>query len=313
MALLMRDSTNPDAIPLDNLTAVAGYADGIYTWPSSGWARFKPPIVPLSIVCVSAFDYGDILDVEQGCETPVDVAGWCDRFVAAGRGRRAPTIYVNRSNWPAVKAVVGSRKVDYWVATLDGTKDIAGAVAVQYAGSAQTGGNYDESVILDPTWIGLSGGSSMSWDGKYPMPDPFPPGVGVTVNVAMTGTVKTLDGAGNPPHWFDQPDGNDQGPATAGMPVTVWAAAFDGANWWLKIEAATGPAPDNWYLLAHAVDTGGLTVPLAWNIQNKPVQPPPTPSNPLDARVADLEAKVAKLEVHVHSVGLSPLDTGQPK
>lgn len=162
--LILRDAVDPFAIPLAGLDAVAGYADGIYQWSSEGWARFPAPIVSLSIV-VSARNAGDIIDVEPGNATPADVPGWCDRFNRPGR--RAPTAYVNRANWPDVIAAVGRRVVDYWVSTLDGTIAVpvpAGGkppVAVQNKGTALTGGSYDESVILDPSWIRRSTESNL--------------------------------------------------------------------------------------------------------------------------------------------------------
>jgi hypothetical protein len=154
MTLLMRDSDNP----LDNLAAVAGYADGGAQWSSEGWKRFEGHnIVPLSIV-LSAANLGDILDVESGGASPEDCPGWADRF--SRPGRRGPTIYCNRSTIAAVRRAMGSRSFDWWAATLDGTKDVPNAVAVQYCGAAdsqdpcRTSGHYDESVILDESWIG---------------------------------------------------------------------------------------------------------------------------------------------------------------
>lgn len=155
MNLLMRDSTDPFAIPADT-PVVAGYGDGRFQWSSAGWARF-PNAVKLSIVCFPQ-SIGDILDIETGCAAPADAPDWCDLF--ARPGRRAPSLYVNRSNWGTVRSAVGSRRVDYWVATLDGTQSIPGAVAVQYCGASdsndpcRTSGHYDESVILDPAWVG---------------------------------------------------------------------------------------------------------------------------------------------------------------
>jgi hypothetical protein len=153
MTLLMRDSTNPFDIPLDNLAAVAGYGDGIFQWTPAGWARFPASIVPLSIV-VNAGDIGDILDVETGAASPDQTAFWADRFNRVGR--RAPTIYCNRNTIGAVQANMAGRRFDWWAATLDGTQDVAGAVAVQYAGENLTGGHYDESVIHDPSWLGIA-------------------------------------------------------------------------------------------------------------------------------------------------------------
>lgn len=142
----MRDSISPQDIPADT-PVVAGYGDGRWVWSSDDWARF--PGVKLSIVVFPQHS-GDILDVEQGDAAPADVPGWLDRF--ARMGRRRGTVYCNRDTIAAVRAAVGPRPFDWWAATLDGTQDVPGAVAVQYAGSTLTGAPYDESVILDPTW-----------------------------------------------------------------------------------------------------------------------------------------------------------------
>src|SRR5215471_12036489 len=151
MVLIMRDSTEPFDIPVDGLAAVAGYGDGKFTWSSAGWARFAAPIVPLSIV-ISGADRGDILDVEPGCADPSECPDWADRFDRPGR--RRPTIYCNRDTIDTVRRFMGGRQFDWWAATLDGTRDVPDAVAVQFAGESLTGGHYDESVVLDPAWAG---------------------------------------------------------------------------------------------------------------------------------------------------------------
>ena len=176
MTLIMRDSTDPFAIPVDT-PVVAGYGDGLFQWSSAGWARF-PNSIPLSIVCFPG-SVGDILDIETGCASPADAPGWCDRF--SRPGRRAPTLYVNRSNWDAVRAAVGSRQVDYWVATLDGTQDVPGAVAVQYIDT----GAYDESVILDPTWVGI-----------FPPPPPVIPEEVMVIRNPADGSVYVVSASG---------------------------------------------------------------------------------------------------------------------
>lgn len=144
--MIMRDSTRAGLIP-PGTPVVAGYGDGIYAWSAADWALF-PRAVKLSIV-VNAEHAGDILDVERYDATPEDIPGWCERFDRPGR--RAPTIYCSRSAWLDCQRAAGVRRVDWWISTLDGTTSVAGAVAVQYA---DHGGWYDESTILDPTWLG---------------------------------------------------------------------------------------------------------------------------------------------------------------
>ncbi len=165
MTLVLRDSINAPLIPRDT-PVVAGYGDGSWLWsPSwldgSNWFDLFPNAVRLSIV-VFAPDAGDILDVESGDASPAEVPGWVRRFNRPHR--RAATIYCNRDTWaPVVMALYTAGidpqgpAVDYWIATLDGTLDVgivAGGkrpVAVQVWDT----GDYDQSVILDPTWVGL--------------------------------------------------------------------------------------------------------------------------------------------------------------
>lgn len=143
--VLMYDSVDPFAIPL-SAAVVAGYVDGLYAWPASGWERF-PGAVHVSIA-TQASSSADVLDVERGDATVSQVPGWCDRF--ARPGRRAPTVYCSRSAMTAVQAAVGSRRVDLWVSTLDGSTDVPGASVVQY----RDAGAWDESVVVDLGWIG---------------------------------------------------------------------------------------------------------------------------------------------------------------
>lgn len=160
MPLIMRDSISPQDIPADT-PVVAGYGDGRWVWSSADWSRFSG--VKLSIVVFPQHS-GDILDVELGDATPADVPGWLDRFQRMGR--RRGTVYCSRDTIAAVRAAAGPRAFDWWAATLDGTQDVPGAVAVQYAGSALTGAAYDESVIVDPTWVE---GGTMTLDASDPI------------------------------------------------------------------------------------------------------------------------------------------------
>lgn len=144
MGMIMRDSITAADIPV-NTPVVAGYVDGRYVWSAADWDRF-PNAVKLTIA-TSSQSSADILDVETGDATPAETPGWVDRFNRPGR--RRPTIYCNRASWRAVQDVLGTRNVEYWISTLDGTEVVPGAVAVQYT---DTGG-YDESLISDPTWM----------------------------------------------------------------------------------------------------------------------------------------------------------------
>jgi hypothetical protein len=142
----MRDSTRAGLIP-PSTPVVAGYADGLYAWSAADWALF-PNAVKLSIA-VHPEHAGDILDVERGDATPEDIPGWADRF--SRPPRRAPTVYCSRSAWLECQKAAGLRRIDWWISTLDGTTSVVGAVAVQFADF----GGFDESVILEPSWVGM--------------------------------------------------------------------------------------------------------------------------------------------------------------
>jgi hypothetical protein len=164
----MGDSIDARGIPVGT-PVVAGYGDGLFIWSPSWWDGsngwdLHPDAVHLVIV-VSAAHAGDILDVETGDATPEQVPGWVRAFNRPGR--RRPTVYSARSTWPAIVAALegaglSAAAVDWWAATLDGTTDVAGAVAVQYRDL----GPWDESVIRDLGWIG-GGGEVATIDDVY--------------------------------------------------------------------------------------------------------------------------------------------------
>ena len=299
MALLMRDSVNPDAIPLAGLFVAAGYADGRYAWTSAQWARFDPVPVKLSIVCFPGSD-GDILDIEQGCASPADAAGWCDRFNRPHR--RRPTLYVNRGNWNAVRAAIGSRPVDFWVSTLDGSL-VSFAVAVQNCGAlgsgdpCQTSGDYDESVILDPSW---TGGMPVSISAHLTFPSPIHGRILAGASWynwgdAVNGTLSVVQGYPPPP--VDQ------------IVAYSEVVEFTDGTFVDRINTASGPG--DWGLLDSQLDT--LDVSQCLNPveclakYSPPAPPPPPPPGPvLDPRVDRLVIDVAQLKVHVHGVQVNP-------
>lgn len=162
-----RDSIDARAIPPSDV--VAGYGDGEWPWSPSWWDGSNGwdlhPEAQHLVVVVSAAHEGDGLDVERGDATPADVPDWVKRWKRA-TGWRAAVLYCNRETWPEVVAALvaagidpAGPLVDWWIASLDGTTTVTvpdGAkppVAIQVRGSAQTGGNYDESIILDPSWV----------------------------------------------------------------------------------------------------------------------------------------------------------------
>jgi hypothetical protein len=86
------------------------------------------------------------IDVELGAATPDDVVP----FVKQRRdlGFDDATVYCNRSTLVAVKQRLKEAHVSgvyLWIATLDGTRDVPGAWAVQYQGGVHSA--FDLSVL----------------------------------------------------------------------------------------------------------------------------------------------------------------------
>src|SRR5579859_1053358 len=154
----MYDSTNPNDIPT-SAQMVAGYDDGIYAWTTAGWGRF-PNSVKVQIAISASHNFGHVLDIENGDATPAQAPGWVRMRMAAGIQR--PTLYVSRSVWATVAAYCAGLPVDWWVATLDGTKivtpplGVIAPVAVQWANATIAGGHYDLSIVAS-SWPEVDG------------------------------------------------------------------------------------------------------------------------------------------------------------
>lgn len=154
----MYDSTNPLDIPT-TAQMVAGYDDGIFLWSTAGWNRF-PNAVKVQIAISASHNFGHVLDVENGDATPQQAPGWVRMRMGAGILR--PTLYVNRSSWATVAAYCANLPVDWWVATLDGTKTVVpppgviSPIAIQWANSTIAGGHYDLSIVAS-SWPEVDG------------------------------------------------------------------------------------------------------------------------------------------------------------
>jgi hypothetical protein len=157
---IMRDSTTAADIPAKGLDLVAGYRNGSFTWSDADWQRF--PGIGHAYIDVNGTHAADagVLDVETGDATVTVAVAWVKARLAL-KPSYPPVIYCNRSTLtPLFNAMnaAGLEVVKHfrlWVATLDGTKaipDMTGVTAVQYAGQAQTGGHYDESIVWDDAW-----------------------------------------------------------------------------------------------------------------------------------------------------------------
>lgn len=97
-----------------------------------------------------------IIDIETGARTIRDLVPWYEQKLA--NHLTYITMYVNRSNIVAANAALGSRPINRWVATLDGTLHVDGftpmewPALVQIADSARTGINADLSLVMAPGW-----------------------------------------------------------------------------------------------------------------------------------------------------------------
>lgn len=150
MARTMYDSVTAKDIPA-HAAMVAGYVDGKFRWSQADWGRF-PHAIKVRIAVSPHTDDGHVLDVEPGDSTPAQAPAWIRMRHAAGLAR--PTIYCNRSTWPAVRAACKGLTYEVWIAEWTGHQHgIAGAAACQWAtpglGSA---GHYDISLVTDDQW-----------------------------------------------------------------------------------------------------------------------------------------------------------------
>lgn len=150
---VMYDSTTASDIPF-NVTAVAGYVDGLYKWSDTDWQRFAHAL-KVRIAVFQTTNDGIVLDVENGNATPAQSVDWVLMRRKAGVD---PTVYTALSNWVNVRNAFRSRNVrepHYWIADWNNTPVIpAGAIACQYADSVIIGSHYDLSIIAD-YWPGV--------------------------------------------------------------------------------------------------------------------------------------------------------------
>lgn len=152
---LMYDSTNAADVPAGG-ELYAGYVDGDYQTAAQLVKRF-PHATVITITVDGTHTAADVIDRETGDVEPDAAATWAVTKVAAGA---FPVIYVNRSSWPAVKAAIANaqlrrRDVGYWIADWTGQPhNLRGALAVQYADPATSGGHYDTSAVYG-LWPGI--------------------------------------------------------------------------------------------------------------------------------------------------------------
>lgn len=157
MTRVFRDSTNPNDIPLTGLDGVMGYGNGDYEWQPWGWRQFGGlPWVKIDVLGTDP--EADMLDYENGDVNDVPSA---QRWVSQRAPKVPeyyPVVYCDRDNYHILFPALGP-KVRYVVATLDSSLFTGPQViACQHLGAAQTGGNYDETVVYDDKWLPVKRG-----------------------------------------------------------------------------------------------------------------------------------------------------------
>lgn len=159
MTRLGRDSTSAADIPLTGTQVAIGYGNGLYAWHPDDWARFAT--LPHCVLDVNGSDpSADGLDIETGDATVAQAPVWTRQHNAIDHAYPA-ILYCSRSKLtPLFNALTADglevgRDFRLFIATLDGTRtvpDMTGVWGIQFAGAAQTGGHWDESVIYDDRW-----------------------------------------------------------------------------------------------------------------------------------------------------------------
>jgi hypothetical protein len=161
MTRLMRDSTTLADDPVAGTGIVGAYANGSYATNAGALTARFGPAMPVAWIDVNGSDvYADVLDVETGDATPAGAVVWVKAKLLT-KPVYPPVVYCNRATLTPLFNAMGAAGLHVgthfrlWIATLDGTRtvpDMTGVTAVQYAGEAQTGHHYDESIVYDAAW-----------------------------------------------------------------------------------------------------------------------------------------------------------------
>ncbi len=167
---IMYDSVTPTDIPA-SAQMVAGYVDGAYAWPDSGWKRF-PSARKVGITMGSGTLGADVADVENGDYTPATAAAWLKAKIARdGHG----ALYFSRGLFGAVHAATVAAGISddhwtVWAADWTGAEHVLpGTYATQYDHPPHSGGHFDLSAVAD------------YWPGVDPPPAVAPPTQPVSV------------------------------------------------------------------------------------------------------------------------------------
>jgi hypothetical protein len=158
MALVMRDSVTIADIPVEGTQVAVYYSTGPYANGTACKQRF-PGIDRIGVDVNGTMPGAEVRDWETG-----DKGGSLEQWVINHNnvtGYSSAVVYCDRATIPEVRQLTGSQVLGthywLWVATLDGTvfgpSDYPHVIACQWKGTAQTGGNYDESIVWATPWI----------------------------------------------------------------------------------------------------------------------------------------------------------------
>jgi hypothetical protein len=142
MAIHFYDSASPQNIPSGVYAAVN--IDGDFAWPEHDIARMARVFRYVVHPTVERARLARGVDIESGDATVEEAMPF---LIARHRMFGDATAYVNRSTLPSLREQVDRAGITVyeWVATLDGTQNIAGAWAVQYSGGIDA--RFDLSIL----------------------------------------------------------------------------------------------------------------------------------------------------------------------
>lgn len=133
MPLHFYDSAEPRNVPSGVHAAV--YINGRFAWPESQVKRMAR-VFRITIEGGAQWaKHARCIDIERGDATPESAMSFLEERT---KHYGDATAYCDRSTRPEVESLCRRAgildKVRFWIATLDGTQDVQGAWAVQYAG-----------------------------------------------------------------------------------------------------------------------------------------------------------------------------------
>lgn len=166
----MLDSTTaadiPDTFRGMPTELIAGYVDGSHAWTPADWDRFPAHVRRVRLCIWNDRMDADAIDIEERNNDAKGAVPWVRAKWARGE---TPTVYCYSdagtrgyriSDVRRECDAAGVKRPLFWIAKWDNdpsTFDPSGDAAIiakQYAGSKQTGGHFDASVVAD-FWPGV--------------------------------------------------------------------------------------------------------------------------------------------------------------